>query len=117
MTWPARVNGIQVEWLSPEFTLLRAPARADRPTCSPSRHPSLEILRAFQRSLARIGLSRRELPKTDASPPVGDPTDIDLCVLQFVEETCLQGGRLPTLDADAYLGFLLRDLVDAEYSF
>jgi len=79
--------------------------------------PSLETLRAFRRSLAQIGLSRRERPSTDAHPPVGDPTDFDLCAIQFVEETCLEGDRVPTLDADVNLSLLLRDLDESEYPF
>lgn len=79
--------------------------------------PSLETLRAFRRSLAQIGESRRESPSTDAHPPEGYSIDFDLCALQFVEETCLQGDRVPTLDADVDLRLLLRDLDEAEYRF
>lgn len=79
--------------------------------------PSIETLQAFRRSLAQIGLSRRDSPQTDAHPRKGDSLSFDLCALQFVNKTCLQGDRVPTLDADVDLRLLLRDLDKAEYPF
>lgn len=43
--------------------------------------------------------------------------DFDLCALQFVEQTCLLGDRVPALDADVDLHRLLRDLDEAEYPY
>jgi len=79
--------------------------------------PSLESLRAFRRALAQIGTHRRGSPTSGGKPKDGDPMDFSLCALTFLEETCIDRERVPTLDADVDLSLLLRDLHESEYSF
>ena len=76
--------------------------------------PPLESLRAYRRNLAALGRDYSRNSWSDAIPDQGYEASFDLCVLNFITETCFGPGRYPVLDADMSVAQVVESFDDEE---